>query len=105
MNGDFLFSASSDNTIKVSVFSTVPHADTITGAVVWLCVAHNVCMYTCIWASEVSPTMGCSIEISHDIYMYIYYVCRFVYGKPIQKIRGCNYVAQTCACSKSVLGV
>ena len=23
------------------------------------------------WASEASPTMGCSIEISRDIYMYI----------------------------------
>ena len=28
------------------------------------------------WASEASPTLGCSIEISRDIYMYIYiYVC------------------------------
>ena len=25
------------------------------------------------WASEASPTLGCSIEISHDIYM-----CQFV---------------------------
>ena len=24
------------------------------------------------WASEASPTLGCSIEISRDIYMYIY---------------------------------
>ena len=23
------------------------------------------------WASEASPTLGCSIEISRDIYMYI----------------------------------
>ena len=22
------------------------------------------------WASEASPTLGCSIEISHDIYIY-----------------------------------
>ena len=35
------------------------------------------------WASEASPTLGCSIEISRDIYIYIYiyiyvgmYVCR-----------------------------
>ena len=36
------------------------------------------------WASEASPTLGCSIEISRDIYMYVYiyvvgmseYVCR-----------------------------
>ena len=24
------------------------------------------------WASEASPTLGCSIEISRDIYLYIY---------------------------------
>ena len=31
------------------------------------------------WASEVSPTLGCSIEISRDIYIYIYiYVCMSV---------------------------
>ena len=23
------------------------------------------------WASEASPTLGCSIEISHDIYIYV----------------------------------
>ena len=32
------------------------------------------------WASETSPTLGCSIEISRDIYMYVVgmseYVCR-----------------------------
>ena len=29
------------------------------------------------WASEASPTLGCSIEISRDIYMYVgMYVCR-----------------------------
>ena len=28
------------------------------------------------WASEVSPTLGCSIEISRDIYMSVcMYVC------------------------------
>ena len=26
----------------------------------------------CNWESEASPTLGCSIEISHDIYIYIY---------------------------------
>ena len=26
------------------------------------------------WASEASPTLGCSIEISRDIYIYIYVV-------------------------------
>ena len=32
------------------------------------------------WASEASPTLGCSIEISRDIYIYIYIyiVCRYV---------------------------
>ena len=28
------------------------------------------------WASEASPTLGCSIEISRDIYIYMSYVCR-----------------------------
>ena len=55
------------------------------------------------WASEASPTLGCSIEISRDICMS---VCLWeTIGKiGIQKIRGQNYVAQTCARSKSVLG-
>ena len=26
------------------------------------------------WASEASPTLGCSIEISRDIYIHIYVV-------------------------------
>ena len=31
----------------------------------------------CYWASEASPTLGCSIEISRDIYIYVgMYVCR-----------------------------
>ena len=35
------------------------------------------------WASEASPTLGCSIEISRDIL----YICMssIVYGKTIQK--------------------
>ena len=28
------------------------------------------------WASEASPTLGCSIEISRDIYIYMLSVCR-----------------------------
>ena len=33
----------------------------------------------CNWASEASPTLGCSIEISRDICIYIYmYICRYV---------------------------
>ena len=52
-----------------------------------------------IWASEASPTLGCSIEISRDIYIIICrYVCRG------QKKRRRNYVGQTRACSNSVLG-
>ena len=27
------------------------------------------------WASEVSPTLGCSIEISCDMYMYVCMYC------------------------------
>ena len=32
----------------------------------------------CNWVSEASPTLGCSIEISRDIYIYVYMlsVCR-----------------------------
>ena len=46
-------------------------------------------------ASEASPTLGCSIEISRDIYIYmsVYLSC--------PKMRRRNYVR---ACSKSVLG-
>ena len=61
---------------------------------------------------EASPILGCSIEISRDIYIYIcLYVglSTIVYGKPIQKLyakmRGQKYIVQTCACSKSVLRV
>ena len=51
------------------------------------------------WASEASPTLGCSIEISRDICMYIcIYVCL-----SWSKKRRRNYVGQTRACSKSVL--
>ena len=39
----------------------------------------------CNWASEASPTLGCSIEISRDIYMSVciimyvgMYVCMYV---------------------------
>ena len=53
-----------------------------------------VCMYN--WASEASPTLGCSIEISRDIYMS---VCL-----SWSKKRRRKYVGQTRACSKSVLG-
>ena len=48
------------------------------------------------WASEESPTLGCSIEISRDIYMSVCMsvVCQITW----------NHVNQTRACSKSVLG-
>ena len=48
------------------------------------------------WASEASPTLGCSIEISRDIYIYmcVSVVCQITW----------NHVNQTRACSKSVLG-
>ena len=52
------------------------------------------------WASEASPTLGCSIEISRDIYMSV--------GRSVclswSKKRRRKYVDQTRACSKSVLG-
>ena len=46
------------------------------------------------WASEASPTLGCSIEISRDIYVHVSVVCQITW----------NHVNQTRACSKSVLG-
>ena len=49
----------------------------------------------CDWTSEASRTLGCSIEISHDIYVS---VCMSWYAK----VRRRNYVAQKRACS--VLG-
>ena len=47
------------------------------------------------WASEASPTLGCSIEISHDIYIFM---CL-----SWSKKRRQNYVGQMHSCSKSVL--
>ena len=41
------------------------------------CTPNMVCYV--YWASEASPTLGCSIEISRDIYIYVVgmsYVCR-----------------------------
>ena len=48
------------------------------------------------WASEASPTLGCSIKISRDL-------CRYVCLSWSKKRRR-KYVGQTRACSKSVLG-
>ena len=48
----------------------------------------NVMLYLSIyryyWANEASPTLGCSIEISRDICMYVC-MSSNVYGKTIQK--------------------
>ena len=52
----------------------------------------------CNWASVASPTLGCSIEISRDIYIYIYICVSVVCQITL------NHVNQTRACSKSVLG-
>ena len=43
-------------------------------------------METIFWASEASPTLGCSIEILRDICMYVC-MSSIVYGKTIQKNR------------------
>ena len=52
------------------------------------------------WASEASPTLGCSIEISRDIYMYIYiYVCL-----SYVKLTAWAELRSPRACSKSFLG-
>ena len=38
----------------------------------WFCfLLHSILFY---WASEASPTLGCSIEISRDICIYIIYM-------------------------------
>ena len=47
------------------------------------------------WASEASPTLGCSIEISRDIYIYVSVVVQNAHAE----LRG-----QTRACSRSVWG-
>ena len=55
------------------------------------------------WASEASPTLGCSIEISRDIYIYMLSVCR-----SMSVVCQINCVGGiTCgprACSKSFFG-
>ena len=53
----------------------------------------------CNWASEASPTLGCSIEISRDIYMYVGMSVCLSWSKKRRR----KYVGQTRACSKSVL--
>ena len=47
------------------------------------------------WASEASPTLGCSIEISRDSCLWENNT-----KKSYVKMRGKNYVVQTRACSK-----
>ena len=57
-----------------------------------------------IWASGASPTLGCSIKISRDIYMYV--CLSLSMGKKLYaKMRGRNYVVQTHACSKISFGI
>ena len=56
------------------------------------------------WASEASPTVGCSIEISRDIYICMSVCLQLSMGNPHKNsyaiMRGWNYVFQTRACSK-----
>ena len=57
----------------------------------------------CDWASEASPTLGCSIEISRDIYVSMYvYVCLWeTHTKNLYaKMHGRNYVVQARTFSK-----
>ena len=51
------------------------------------------------WASEANPTLGCSIEISRDIYMS---VCRMSVVCQINCVGGITYGPR--ACSKSFFG-
>ena len=63
-----------------------------------------------IGRAKQATTLVCSIEISHDIYIYSMSVCRFVYGKPIQKttayakMRGRNYTWPKHAHAQSQFG-
>ena len=52
------------------------------------------------WASEASPTLGCSIEISRDICRYV--VCRMSVVCQINCVGGNTYGPR--ACSKSFFG-
>ena len=55
----------------LSIFIVCVHVSFTTGG--------TLCLVTFFinWASEASPTLGCSIEISHDIYVSVgRYVCR-----------------------------
>ena len=65
-----------------------------------------VCMYVGMyinnWASGASPTLGCSIEISRDIYIYMLSVCRMSVVCQINCVDGITY--GPCACSKSFFG-
>ena len=56
------------------------------------------------WASEASPTLGCSIEITRDIYPYVGMYIDLSTKNTYAKMRGRNYVAKTHACSKLALG-
>ena len=53
------------------------------------------------WASVASPTLGCSIEISRDIYMHVFN-CLWKNNtkKMYVKMRWRNYIVQTRASSK-----
>ena len=53
------------------------------------------------WASEASPTLGCSIEISRDI-IYMLSVCRMSVVCQINCVGGITYGPR--ACSKSFFG-
>ena len=78
-----------------------PHSESLGGISLplFLLIHKETCHQGINWASEASPTLGCSIEISRDIYMYVgRYVCLSWSKKHRRK-----YVGQTRACSKSVL--
>ena len=71
--------------------------DVLIGGFIWniswvakVCINLRIGSYN--WASEASPTLGCSIEISRDIYVS---VCMSWYAE----VRRRNYVAQKRACS------
>ena len=85
------------NRLKIFInFLEPPHISTVSARSVcikvgcWVFVQNARTETKNNWASEASPTLGCSIEISRDIYIYI---CRYVCRGPKKRRR--NYVGQT----------
>ena len=97
---------SSLHVLQLSVYGACPHTSPpspfkkILKSVLVLRLRSRCCLISfsecAIWTSEASPTLGCSIEISRDIYICVSVVCQ------INCVGGIMWI-KTRACSKSVL--